>query len=259
MQPEHIKHISEKFGRDITPLGPQDRFPFDHSACLDCSSACCYSTDVLLSMHDIHRMKEAPALTQTGTTIARLFALGILRCYVGPESNAPLCIIETGKTNGRCSFIAAVCDPCTNEVQRTPDGKPKTLCALGEHKPLRCKLYPLGRVTSLGKADKTPEQQMVLQNIMCRATETAKTVTLEEFYKSNHISQEILQANLECMEALTAFHGKAIARSRFYFYMGLMYDPDFITNVLGMEAGFSIALALTKKFLSKEPFESTVH
>jgi hypothetical protein len=61
------------------------------------------------------------------------------------------------------------------------------------------------------------------------------------------------------MEALRAFHGKAVAKSRFYFYMGLMYDPDFITKVLGMEAGFSIALALTKKFLSREPFESTVH
>jgi len=259
MQPEHIKLIGEKFGRDITPLGPQDRFPFDHSACLDCSSACCYGTDVLLSMHDIYQLKEALALTQTGITIARLFALGILRCYVGPDSNAPLCIIDTGKTDGGCPFIAAVFDPRTNEVQRTPDGKPKTLCALGEHKPLRCKLYPLGRVTSLGKADKTPEQQMILQDIRCPATKTAKTVTLDEFYKSNHISREILQANLACMETLTAFHGKAIAKSRFHFYMGLMYDPDFITRVLGMEAAFSIALALTKKFLSKEPFQSTVH
>jgi len=259
MQPEHIKLIGEKFERNITPLGPQDRFPFDHSACLDCSSACCYGTDVLLSMHDIYRIREAPALKQRGMTITTLFALGVLRCYVGPESNAPLCIIETGKTNGGCPFIAAVCDPCTNEARRTPDGKPKTLCVLGEHKPFRCKLYPLGRVTSLGKAGKTPEQQIILQNIRCPATKTAKTVTLEEFYKSNHISQEILQANLECMETLTAFHGKAIAESRFQSYMGLMYDPDFTANVLGMEAGFSIALALTRKFLSKEPFQSTVH
>jgi Fe-S-cluster containining protein len=125
---DDMKKVTNRFGRISKFLKPGDTFRFT----CDKSGYCCkdrFDNPIVLSTYDIARLRRRLKIT-TGALIKRHAILTF-----GGESQLPLAMLkfeETKEYRNKCPFLRSYG------------------CKVYEDRPLRCRLYPVGRAVGIG-------------------------------------------------------------------------------------------------------------
>lgn len=200
---EHYAHIKE-------PLGPDSKFKFS----CDADGKCCTNRKnepVILSSYDVLRLRRRLGVN------SRDFIKEYTYMTFGGESQLPMAILKTQKDDKlqRCVFLK------------------KNLCSVHEDKPVRCRIYPLGRIMA---DDGT--SYFFLQNVpsYCQVGH-GREWTLEEYLKesevetfvdwSDRLLKPVLEMDFEKYKALPMTDKVLLAS---YMYDFDTYVDDAIEN-----------------------------
>lgn len=179
----------KKFVKDIDSgkvrtLKLQDKFQFKCTAC----GKCCFNNDVIVNIYDLVRLRNAVKL-QTQEILKGNF----VNFYLGPTSGLPILTInfqKLGEKVTRCPFLAPAIHfnevikklkiktkregkKFMEEYRKNPrklykdlDGVKieRWLCAVHKHRPMICRLFPLGRIKRLDKKLKLEKEVFIIQN-----------------------------------------------------------------------------------------------
>jgi len=186
-------------------LKPQDKFQFKCVAC----GKCCFNTDILMNIYDWVRIRNALKLPTQ-----KIIKKDFVNFYLGASSGLPILTINFQNVdNGltKCPFLAPAIH--LDEAMKKLKTKAKTneerkkliegykkdpeklhkdlrgakidrwLCRVHTHRPMVCRLFPLGRIKTLNKKGKTEKEVFILQdkNDWCPGWKQKDTHTLKSF------------------------------------------------------------------------------
>ncbi|MCI0330712.1 MAG: YkgJ family cysteine cluster protein [candidate division Zixibacteria bacterium] len=197
-----IQTLEERYSHIKEPLGPDSRFKFS----CDADGRCCTNRKnepIILSSYDVLRLRKRLGMK------TRDFLKEYTYMTFGSDSQLPVALLKTkeGEKTQPCVFLK------------------KGLCGVHEDKPLRCRLYPLGRIMA---DDGT--SYFFLQNVpsYCQVGR-GKEWTLEEYLKESEIESftdwsdrllvPLLEMDFEKYKALPLIEKVRLA--------SFMYDFDF--------------------------------
>ena len=206
MKINEMKELAKgiKNGKQKT-LKLQDKFQFKCTAC----GKCCFNTEILLNIYDWVRIRNALKLP-TQEIIKKDF----VNFYLGASSGLPILTINfqnIGNELTRCPFLAPSIR--FEEILKLVKTKAKTkearekllkeykknseklhkdldgvkierwLCAIHKHRPMVCRLFPLGRVKMLDEKGKLEKEVFILQNKndSCHGWKQKHKYTLKSF------------------------------------------------------------------------------
>ncbi len=155
-----VKALEERYSHIKEPLGPDSRFKFS----CDADGKCCTNRrnePVILSSYDVLRLRKRMGMK------SRDFIKEYTYMTFGGDSQLPMALLKTKEDDKlqRCVFLK------------------KGLCGVHEDKPLRCRLYPLGRVLP-----EDGKSYFFLQNVpsYCQVGR-GREWALEEYLKESEI------------------------------------------------------------------------
>lgn len=156
----------------IKTLKQNSTFKFTCTMC----GQCCFKRDVIINIYELVRMRNA-----LGLTTSELFKKDFITVFTGSESGLPLCMISMDKL---CPFLAPAY--LAENIKIAKDLKKPTtnyICSINKHKPMMCRLYPLGRIIKMDKdSDKMSSKFVLLEEPVCKkAFENGKEWTLKEW------------------------------------------------------------------------------
>ena len=201
-----MKELAKKFnsGKQKT-LKLQDKFQFKCTAC----GKCCFNNDILINIYDLIRLRNATKLS-TNEILGKNFT----NFYLGSSSGLPVLTINFQESDDgvtKCPFLTPAIN--IDEVIKKLKAKAKTskerkelmekykknpkelhkdlegvkidrlLCVVYKHRPMVCRLFPLGRIKILSKDGKVKKESFILQDKIdwCAGWETKHKYTLKSF------------------------------------------------------------------------------
>lgn len=200
---EAMEQIQERFAEIEEPLGPGSKFRFT----CDADGKCCTNRDnqpIILTSYDVLRLRKRLAIKSD--EFLRKYANVIL----GAESRLPMAIVKTKPNDKyqRCTFLNV------------------TACGVHEDKPLRCRLYPLGRAIDPNEGRSYFFTQKVPAH--CQLGR-GREWTLEEYLKESEIEvyADWSDKLIEPLMKMDHNKYKGLALSHKYTLASVMYDFDF--------------------------------
>jgi len=206
MRVDDLKKLAKdvKTGKMKT-LRPGDEFQFKCAAC----GKCCFNNDIIVGIYDLVRLRNALKLPTQ-----EIIKKGFLKFYLGASSGLPILTIDYQQINSkvtRCPFLTPaihfdeVMKGLNIKVKNSKERKklieeykkdPKQiyenlkgtkintwLCGIYEHRPIICRLFPLGRIKEINQNLKTVKEKFILQEKTdwCSGWKTKHKHTLKSF------------------------------------------------------------------------------
>ena len=179
MKIEEIKELIQDIDSGkIKTLKQNSKFKFTCTMC----GKCCFSRDVIINIYELVRMRNALKMTTS-----QLFQNKIITTFIGAESGLPLCMINM--KNKACPLLAPIY--FSEDIKTKQDlekinnfNKPTNHygCAINKHKPMMCRLYPVGRIIKIDKNNKMSSKFILSKEEVCKeAFDNGKEWTLKEW------------------------------------------------------------------------------
>lgn len=205
MKVNDLKKLAKQIEKGkIKYLKPTDKFQFKCTAC----GKCCFNIDVIVGIYDLVRLRNALKLSTQDIIKNKLVDF-----YLGPTSGLPLLTIGFQKIAPkvtRCPFLVPAIH--FDDIIKKLNVKSKTkklelikkykkdpksfgkilegvkidkwLCSIHKHRPMICRLYPLGRIKETKKDSLINfKERFILQNKEsgCPGWKTKHEYTLKSF------------------------------------------------------------------------------
>ncbi len=147
---------------DCTRLGRDDTFPFSCHSGLECFNTCCGNKHLPLTPYDVIRIKRG----------LDMHSDAFLDQYVlyrkARDSGFPILSLRMRKEDNRCPFVD------TNG------------CSIYENRPMACRLYPLGRSSTIQADATSPAKEFfyLLDTPGCRGVDEQQVQRVEDWIRS---------------------------------------------------------------------------
>lgn len=254
-QKSSMEEIADRLeSGDLKILELDDTFVFDCKTC----GMCCVNQTIILNTYDLIQMRKALNMT-TSEMISRDF----LGFHIGPHSKMPICYLKFDEVLDdkldACPFMAPVRSGSTGELEGEIEGDieemlkntksignqygdPVVFCAIHEGRPLRCRLWPLGRffkdelekpVEDLAEVEisvATSEEQWFLLDMPshCKATLDAEPKTVRQWIEDQSL-RPYLDNSVRCMEMMATVRNDKLMRddlsTQLMFNLLYNFDP----------------------------------
>jgi len=247
---------------DLKILELDDTFMFDCKTC----GMCCVNQTIMLNTYDLIQMRKALDMT-TSEMISRDF----LGFHIGPHSKMPICYLKFSKVLDdkleACPFMAPVRSASTDKLEGEIEGDieemlkntkcvqnrygdPVIFCAIHEGRPLRCRLWPLGRFfrDEFEKPAEDPaelhisiagaeEQWFMLEMPShCKATLDTEPMTVHQWIEDQNL-RPYLDNSVRCMEMMASVRNHKLMRgdSSTQLMFSLLYNFDPLLDKMDTE------------------------
>lgn len=149
-------------------MSREDTFAFSCHSGLDCFNTCCRNKHLPLTPYDVLRMRQA----------LRLHSDQFLSQHVlyrtDPDTGFPVLSLKMNEQDAVCPFV-------------TEKG-----CRIYEHRPMACRLYPLGRSSTISRDLQAPwEFFYLLDTPNCQGIRQNKTQQVQQWLESQGLAPYI--------------------------------------------------------------------
>lgn len=230
----YAKRLYDEFKR-TGGLSLDDKIKFDPKVCFQCGGYCCFDIDVILTPYDMYRLARGRILERLQMTFED-FVSKLCEVYIGSDSHLP--IAKLGKDqHANCPFLAPVMDRQQNGTLKprlTPDGRQMFLCGIHDFKPMKCRLFPAGIVsTSEGEGG-----MVYLARTDCRGCNTTKEITVRELLGPDAENLENSRLSTEVVAKASQLARRIDAGERFLklvraMLFSLLYKLPYETGLRG--------------------------
>lgn len=241
---------------DLKILELDDTFTFSCKTC----GMCCINQSIILNTYDLIQMRKALDMT-TSEMISRDF----LGFHIGSHSKMPICHLKFNEIEvvddklEACPFMAPVRSASTSEPEGEIEadieellkstkcvenqyGDPVVFCGIHEGRPLRCRLWPLGRffkeeldepVEDLAEVELSvamSEERWFLLDMPshCKATLDAEPKTVRQWIEDQNL-RPYLDNSVRCMKMMALARNHKLMRgdqsTQLMFNLLYNFDP----------------------------------
>lgn len=227
--------------------GEQETLYLDDTFTFSCKTCgqCCANQIIMLSTYDIIRMRKALEMDTS-----EMIKSGLLSFQLGANSKAPLALLKFREIPDEditlCPFLTPTKDVSSPEAlvelmqsgKFNPDKIPNATndygdnivgCGIHQHRPLRCRLYPLGRLVTIDKDTEEKTEDYILQGLLpfCNGEKDASEITVRAWLEKQEL-EPYLKRSLRCIDIATRIGQSSFVEGKLSTELAfrILYDFD---------------------------------